>query len=105
MGAYHAVLISGGRRPGVCSLVYIKAAEGDIIHSGFGGHKAVAAHIDIHFFLVGVMSLEIGINHRGIAFLLGIPFINGEIMIPGRGIYLTLDAFLKSLGFIQLAVI
>ena len=105
MRADHSVLISGGRRPGCGSFVNVKATEGNIIHSCFGGHKAVAAHIDIHFFLIGIMSLEIGIDHCGVAVLFGIPFINRKIMIPGREIYFTLDTFLQRLGFVKLTVI
>ena len=51
------------------------------------------------------MSLEIGIDHCGVACLFGIPFINRKIMIPGREIYFTLDTFLQRLGFVKLTVI
>ena len=105
VGADHAVLIRRGRRPGGGGLADPEAGEGDVIHAGFRGHEAIAAHVDFHLFLIGILPLEIGVNHRLMAFLASVPFINGPFRLPGGGVNLAPQAFLQGFGFIQLPVV
>ncbi len=103
--SYHTILIGCRRRPCCCGLIHIEATECDITHTCFGRHEAVAAHVDVYFLLIRVLALEVGIDHRLVAVLLGIPLIDGPLLLPGRRIDLALDTLLQRLRLIQLTVI
>ena len=105
VGADHAVLIGGGGRPGGGGLLDIKAADRDVVHAGFGGQEAVAADVDLHLLGVGIIALEVGVDHGLVAVLLGVPLIGRELSLPGVGIGLGLDAGLEALHLVELAVV
>ena len=91
---HHTVLIGCRRRPCGRSFIHIEAAECNIAHTRLGRHEAVAAHINVHLFLIRILTLEVRIDHRLVAVLLGIPLIDGPLLLPGRRIDLALDTLL-----------
>ena len=101
VGADHAVLIGGGRGPGGGGLLDIKTAHGDIAHAGLVRHKAVAPHVDLHFFFVGVLALEIGKQHGFLAFLAAEPLVSALLRLPAGGIDFALDALLQTYRLIH----
>ena len=103
--ADHTVLEGCRRRPGGGGLVHLEAAEGDVAHARLGGEEAAAADIDVHLLLVGVLALEVGIDHGLVPFLLRVPFVNGPLRFPGAHILLSLDALLQGRGLIEGAVV
>ena len=103
--ADHAVLIGGGGRPGGGGLVDVKPADGDVAHAGLFGHEAVAPHRNLDLLGVGILALEVGVEHGVVAILLGVPLVGGFLGVPGAGILLPCQAFLQSHRFIHHAVI
>ena len=95
----HTVLISSRRRPCRCCLADIKSTERNVIYACFRRHKAVPAHVDFYFFLRRVFTLEVCVDDRLIFLfvLLGIPFVNRPLRLPGRRINLALDTLLERL--------
>ena len=95
----HTVLISSRRRPCRCCLADIKSTERNVIYACFRRHKAVPAHVDFYFFLRRVFTLEVCVDDRLIFLfvLLGIPFVNRPLRLPGRRINLALDTLLECL--------
>ena len=83
----------------------MKAAEGNIAYACFGRHEAVAADIDIHPLLIGIFTLEIGVDHSFIAILFGVPFIDRPFLFPGGLIDFSLDTLFQSFCLIELAVV
>ena len=59
----------------------------------------VPAHVDFYFFLRRVFTLEVCVDDRLIFLfvLLGIPFVNRPLRLPGRRINLALDTLLERL--------
>ena len=107
VGADHAILESGRRGPGGCGLCNGKAADGNIGNTGFGGEEAFPADVDLHIFLIGIFSLEIGIENGFIPLrvLFGIPFIDGFFRHPAAFVDFALQAVLQGGGFVQCPVI
>ena len=101
VGADHAVLVGGGRGPGGGGLVDVKAAYSDVAHAGLRGHKALPAHVDFHVFLVGVLALEVAVEHGVLPILLGVPLVGGSLGLPGAGVHLALEALLNGAGLVH----
>ena len=103
----HAVLECRGRSPGRSRLIDGKAAYRDVIDAVFLRHKALTAHSNLNILLIGVLPLEVGIDHSLVLFdiLLGVPFIDRILRLPGRRIDRTLAAFLQCQSLIQHPVI
>ena len=102
---HHAVLISRRRSPCGCRLIHVKPTERDISDPRLRGHKTITADINLHLLLIGILTLEIGIDHRLVAVLLRIPLIDGPFLLPGRFINLSLDTLFQRFCLIQLAAI
>ena len=99
--ANHPILIGGGRGPGGGCLGDSKPADGDVVHPGLRGNKALPAHVDLHVFPVGISPLEVGVKHGLVPFLLGIPLVDRGLRLPRALIYLSLQAGLQAVRFVQ----
>ena len=84
----------------MAAFVDIEAADSDIAHTGLGRHKALPAHVDFYVFLVGVLSLEIGINHGFVLFgiLLGVPFVDGFLRNPATLVHFAFRCILPDVA-------
>ena len=102
---HHAVLISRRRSPCGCRLIHVKPTERDISDPRLRGHKTITADINLHLLLIGILTLEIGIDHRTAAVLLRIPLINGILRLPGIGIDLSRNTLLECFRLVELSVV
>ena len=82
MRSDHSVLISGRRRPRGSCFIHGKSAERNITNSCLRRHEAIPSDIDLYLLLVGVLALEIRVDHCLTAVLLGIPLIHGPLRFP-----------------------
>ena len=105
VGADHAVLVGGGRRPGGGGFGDEKTADGYVTDTGFGRHETFPADVDLHLLPVGILSLEIGVDDRLAAFLFGIPFVNGSLRFPGTAVDVTTDTFLQGFRLVHHPVV
>ncbi len=86
VGSDHAVLIGGWRCPLRGRFAHRKAGQGDVSDSLLLREKAVLANREFHLFLIGIDVVKIRIEYRLIRLriLLGIPYIQRELRIPGQ---------------------
>ena len=98
--SYHTVLKSCGRCPRGSCLLNVEAGHSNVSATLLLREKASATHINLNIFLVGINTLEVGIDYGIALILLRIPLINREIGIPRGSINLTFKALLQGLGFI-----
>ena len=101
MRSDHPVLISGRRRPCGRGLFNPKAADGNISNARFGRHEAFPAHVDLNLFLIRIFSLEIGVDHRLVPVLFGVPFIHGGFRFPGALPDFSFQTCLQAFRFVE----
>ena len=101
VGADHAVLIGGGRGPGGGGLLDAEAADRDVADAGLLRHEAFAADVDLDLLGVGVLALEVRIDHGLAAVLLGVPLVDGGFRLPGALVHFALCALFDAGGLVQ----
>ena len=99
------VLISCRRSPGGSSLINLKAAYGDVTHTGLVRHEAVTAYGDFYFLVVRVQSLEVSIENGCVAFLYGEPFVLGFFLIPCAWVSCAFDTLVESHGLVHCKIV
>ena len=103
--ANHAILKRSWRRPCRRSLLDFEAMHRDVPAARFLREEAAAADVNFHLLAVGVLRVEVGIQHGFVAVLLAEPLEGRPLRIPRRLVDFARNALLQRFRLVEHLVV